>query len=127
MTAPTILRPAPDLPTSERTTDVEAWRARNEAKRQRAHEIQAAELAALVSQIRAGKRPPRNFKMPPEPKPPRVRKLQPEPRWHRLPTVAPCPVCGTPTRSSRRTSAEFPGTVLRGRAGVCVACERGAK
>lgn len=92
-----------------RNTDVEAWRARMEAKRTERHRHEAIEHAAIVASGRTIRRP--------------TAPMQPTERqragWHE---VRPCVDCGHPTRPSRATITRFPGTRQRATGGRCANC-----
>lgn len=98
---------------TRRTTDVDAYRARIEAKRAIAHRHQAIERAAVVAATRPVKQP-------------RARKVrQPRPNVERTSKgveLRPCVKCGHPTRSTRVPAERAPGSLQRRSGGMCSRC-----
>lgn len=114
----------PDLPMETRT-DVEAWRARIEAKRAdaaRRRELDAAAAKAPVRPLPAALRE----KPAPKPRP----RTEPKPRAPRAPrstgpAVRPCVQCDHPTRPVNARADEHPGTRRRRSGGLCNLCYTG--
>lgn len=112
----------PDFLTiAPRNTDDDAFRARMEAKSDRARHHRAIELAAITA---VSTRPATvNQRATPTPKPPR--RSGPGRVYTKKPAidkVRPCPDCGHPTRANRHKAAEFPGTRPRRSGGRCTSC-----
>jgi hypothetical protein len=127
LTAPRVELPrgdvaASDLPT-ETHTDVEAWRARIDAKRAEAARRRALDAAAAAAPARPL---PRALRVKPAPKPPRTpRVAASKPVRERPPAVRPCVKCQHPTRPANARLDEYPGTRRRRAGGVCDPCHTG--
>ena len=107
----------PDLPTTERTADVEAWRARMEAKGERARGFLAREAKAVESQTGMPRRGTRA-------KPRAGGSETGRPRGATPLVIEPCTSCGRMTRSGATPEHRAPGTVQRAAKGMCTTCHR---
>ena len=107
----------PDLPTTERTADVEAWRARMEAKGERARGFLTREAKAVESQTGMPRRGTRAKPIPGGAETGRPRGATPL-------VITPCTSCGRQTRSGATPAHRAPGTVQRAAKGMCTSCYR---
>ncbi|MFH3837174.1 hypothetical protein WDA38_20680, partial [Acinetobacter pittii] len=105
---------------SPTTTDLEAWRAQVEAKRERSIYFRQLEKAAKDSQS-----PQALAKAARLVKPKRTRKPA-KPRKPRAPQLRPCAACGYLTRPNGTKAEDFPDvvTLVRGNADMCKTCHR---
>ena len=106
------MSPVWSIPTYD--TDLDAWRARIEAKRERTHALWASNEAARESQ--------RGRTVRPVPAPTPATKPAPRPSRKASGATKPCPGCHRPTRPSKTNLADYPGTVQRFQGGMCHAC-----
>lgn len=107
------------LPTEPRRIDVDAWRARIDAKSSRARYFERLDQDVIAASARPKRapKPPRAERERPA-RPAKVRAPRPSP-------VRPCPGCGRLTRPSSVKLEDYPGTTIRVREGRCRPCSRG--